>query len=304
MIQKIYNSKGFQTALPWIILLLGGLSLSYGTFGTFRNDNWSEFYKTLGKSFLIGGIFGVLLKSMQFLGIFKDELVKIIYEPKYLANRIDLPEMWQKMSMVLFKNKFPKISDQLLNDVKEIYFPTKEISYYENNEHQLEIRIIDKAAKLIKVTDTATLNVISESKNTKASYLFGQSKETADYKLIKFSVDEDTNPKTTKEEREINGKKYEVVIANLEGKEKYSIEKCAERIMDLSDDNIFGFHAKKMLHTLKIQFHFDENVEISLMKAGTLREFILKKSNATFKEYHYDGLIYPEQGYKFSVIIK
>lgn len=239
MISKTYNSKGFQTALPWLTVLIGGLTLAYGSFGTFDNIKWAEFYLVFGKTLLTGGVFAVLLKSMQFMGIFKDEITKVIYDPKYLSNRLDLPEIWQKVSTVLFKNKFPKISDKLLKDVKEIYLPTKEVSYYDNAEHQIEFRIVDKQNKIIKITDIATLDVVCENKDTKTVYEFGYSKDNVnDYKLLKFSIDGNTNPKTEITQKKINKVDFEIVKSKLTGKEKYTIEKSSERILCLEEYNI------------------------------------------------------------------
>ena len=55
---------------------------------------------------------------------------------------------------------------------------------------------------------------------------------------------------------------------------------------------------------LKIQIHHDEDIELNLKKSGTLSEFVLKKSNPTFKEFYIEGLIYPEQGYYVVLKIK
>lgn len=305
MISKAYNSKGFQTALPWLTVLIGGLTLAYGSFGTFQDTRWSEFYLIFGKTLLTGGVFAVLLKSMQFMGIFKDEITKVIYDPKYLSNRIDLPEIWQKVSTVLFKNKFPKISEKLLKDVKEIYLPTKEVSYYDNAEHQLEFRIIDKEQKTIKIIDIASLDVVCESKDTKTIYEFGYSKDNVnEYKLLKFSIDGNSEPKTEITQKLINKVNFEIVKSKLTGKEKYTIEKSSERKICLKEDNISAFNAKKIFNKLKIQIHHDEDIELNLKKSGTLSEFVLKKSNPTFKEFYIEGLIYPEQGYYVVLKIK
>lgn len=305
MINKIYNSKGFQSSLPWIVLLVGFLSFIYGKFGNSENHQLQIIFTDIGKIFLTGGIFGVLLKSMQFMGIFKEEIIKVIYEPKYLKNRNDLAELWEKMSTVLFQNKFPNVSEKLLKDVRETYFPIKEITYYENSEHQIEIRIIDKINKLIKITETATLDVVCENSKIKTSYLFGHSTDDdSKFKLLKFTIDgcKPENSETKKEN--IHGVNYEITTTDLKGKERYAVEKTTQREMDLKMDNIVGFDSKKILHKLKIQFHHDEDIDVELIKSGILGSFILKKENTTFKEYQYDGLVYPEQGYNVVIKIK
>lgn len=305
MISKVFNLKGFQIALPWIMVIIGILTLAYGIFGTFENAKMSDFNKQLGSVLLTSGVFSVMVKSMQFVGIFKDEIIKVIYDPKNLSNRLDLPEIWQKVSTVLFKNKFPKISNKLLKDVKEIYLPTQEVSYYDNAEHIIVFDIVDKESEKIKITDTIILDVVCENKNTKTFYEFGTSKNKVyNYNLLNFSIDGDKNPKTEIIEKTINNIDYEIIKSKLTGKEKYTIEKKSERVICLKEENIFVFNAKKIFNKLKIQIHHDEDIELTLRKSGTLSEFDLKKSLRRFKEYYIGGLIYPEQGYYVVLKIK
>jgi len=305
MINQLFNNKGFQSALPWIVLFTGSFLFFYGKLGTFKTTQLSFIYSDMGKVLLTGGIFGVLLKSMQFMGVFKEEIIKVIYEPKFLANRNDLAEMWEKMSTVLFNNKFPNISEQLLKDVRETYFPTKEIIYYGSTEHQIEIRIADRANQIVKITETATLDVICGNSKIKTDYLFGHSKDDdSDFKLLKFNIDDEEPKNMITVDTEIDNTMFEVTTTELSGKEKYSVEKISERTFDLKKDNLIGYDSKKILHTLKIQFHHDVDIEIELIKSGILGNFQLKKQNKTFKEYQYDGIVYPEQGYNVVIKIK
>lgn len=298
MIQKVYNSKGFQSSIPYITLTLGIILLVFGIFGPIESDDWRELLKAAGKSILAGGIFAILLKAIQFMGVFKEELAKVIYEPKHLSVREDLPELWEKMSTVLFKDKFPLISNKLLKDVKEIYFPTKEVSYYDNTEHIIELKIIDKENCVIQLVVTSSMNVICESKDTKTIYEFGHSKdEKSRHTITKFSIDGDGAPQYETASKQIGGTEYEISKVHLTGKEKYAIEKVVERNLHLNDDNVSAFHATKIFSKLKVQIHHDPEIELEFNKAGTLRDYQVKKQRHNFKEYYYEGLIYPQQGY-------
>jgi hypothetical protein len=303
-IKKTYSSNGFQYALPWIILIIGLLFFILSITVTFKNENWQHIFEGLGKTMLTGGIFAVLLKSMQFMGIFKDELTNILFEPKSLENRIDLPIFWEKTSRVLFRNKFPKISEKLLNDVKEMYFPTKEVSYYENAEHNIEIRL--DPPNIIRMIDTVTLDVICESPTTNTNYTFGGSVDAnSTYKLISFKLDgTDMISKYKPIKKQINGRNHEAVDIKLSGKTKYHIEKIEEEITNLDLDDLMIFRAKKIFFRLKVQIHHDSNLDIDFHSCGTLVSFKLTKSNINYKEYYCDGLIYPEQGYFYKIKIK
>ena len=237
MINKIYSNKSFQSALPWIMLIVGLISLAYGTFTKNGDEKFLTFTKDFGKVILTGGVFAVLLKSMQFMGVFKEAILAVIYEPRFLENRKDLPVMWEKLSMVLFKNKFPKISDKVLQDVKEMYFPTKEVIYYENAEHELKFNIVDKEKKLISITNITNLDVVCESKATKTFYEHGFSTDCSNYKLLKFKIDGVDDNKSETYNKKIDGTEYHVTKTKLTGKDRYRINLVTERTVDLNDDN-------------------------------------------------------------------
>ncbi len=131
-----------EKSLPYLMFVIGISAFSYSTFGSFENQNWQLFWKGLGQTILAGGLFAILLKTIQFSGVFKNELEKVIFEPKFLGSRKDLPEYWEKISKELFNDKFPKISKKLLSDITEVYFPTNHTIYYDNVEHIIKIKNI------------------------------------------------------------------------------------------------------------------------------------------------------------------
>jgi hypothetical protein len=303
MINKIYSNKGFQIALPWILLFAGLGLIAYSTFGTFQSNENKDLVKSIGNAILIGGIFAVLLKSIQFIGIFKEELSKLIYEPKALGNRVDLPEIWEKMSTVLFKNKFPRISDKLLKDVKEKYFPTTEVSYYENAEHEIDIKVTDKEQKILLITCKVTLDVICENASTKTFYEFGYLKKNGNYKLKKMIISGKDCSLHQPSEKNVNNEIFENYNIKLSGSEKHRIEKTFERTMSLNEDGLYIFMAKKMFHKLKVQIHHESDIKLELKKMGTISDFNTKKDKPLFKEYLCEGLVYPEQGYLINLKI-
>src|SRR5690606_14953070 len=105
--------------VPWISVIGGATLLLISIFGDFEHDSrWKELLLSTGKAILAGGVFAVLLKYIQIMGAVREELTKIIYDQQYLKNRNDLPKVWENISKVMFKNKFPKISRDIVNDVK------------------------------------------------------------------------------------------------------------------------------------------------------------------------------------------
>ena len=111
--------------------------------------HWNEFFKVVGTTILASGIFSFMIKYARFAKIFKSELNEIIYESKYLEQQKNIIDIWERVSKVVFKNKFPKISKDIINDVKNMYFPTDHILYYNDFNQTLEIELIDKETEKI-----------------------------------------------------------------------------------------------------------------------------------------------------------
>src|SRR5690606_38854038 len=64
---------GAVRGLFWILLVCGLLLLAVGSFANV-GDAWRDFLKTTGASILASGVFAALLKSLQFMGVFRAEL--------------------------------------------------------------------------------------------------------------------------------------------------------------------------------------------------------------------------------------
>jgi len=73
--------RGFlQTISLWFVAIgTACMILAYlNSFGA--SDKFNELLKSFGSAILVAGVFAVLLKSFQFLGVFSEELNKILYD--------------------------------------------------------------------------------------------------------------------------------------------------------------------------------------------------------------------------------
>lgn len=297
MFKKIFNPN----SIPVIFIVVGLFSLLLSIWGTFENSLWKETWGTIGKTILASGVFAGILKLMQISGVFKEELEKLMFEPKFLKNRKDIPLYWDKLSQELFKNKFPSISKKILSDIKDLYLPTKEIIYYDEPEHFIEIKLDDNG--IVTVKHNTSLTIVCTGEKDCVTYDFSNSmdfKETKDevsytssYIKVNGTKIEDFN-----HEQLINGKtvtnKFKV---NLEGSAKYDIEREEIKKYSLENDDIMYFRAAKLTNTLKVSVNHSVNLDVYFRKMGELDDFITKQNSGTFKKYEYKGIIYKEQGY-------
>lgn len=298
MFRKIFN----RNAIPVIFIIIGLFAITLGIWGNLVPE-WKEAWLTLGKTTLASGVFAGILKLMQVSGVFKEELEKLIFEPRFLKNRNDIPAYWDKLTQELFKNKFPNINTKILKDIKELYLPTKDMVYYDEQEHFLEMRL--DATGTLTVKHQTTLSLVCTGEKDTVNYEF-QNAMTFEKNVDEISYvcnyikingatlspEEYKHECSTKEKKHIN--KFTI---KLSGKQKYEIEREEIRTYPILVDDILQFRAAKLTNTLIVSVNHTPNLDIQFYKTGEINNFVTKQSSATFKKYEYKGIIYKEQGY-------
>lgn len=107
-----------------IILAEEGLSLGEKALWTLARD--------FGVALVTGGVFAVLIETLQFLGVFRDAIAEIMAEDKFLERRNDLEKVWKKVTELICGNRFSNINNHLYADVLSKYLPSQQDFYYEN----------------------------------------------------------------------------------------------------------------------------------------------------------------------------
>jgi len=297
MFKKIFNAN----SIPVAFIAIGLFSLLLSIWGTFENPLWKETWNTIGKTILASGVFAGILKLMQISGVFKEELEKLIFEPRFLQNRKDIPNYWEKISQELFKNKFPNISRKLLSDIKNTYLPTTEMVYYDESEHFIEISLdIDD---VLVIRQKTTLTIVCTGDNDCFSYEFSnsldfiESPDETSYVCSYIRVN-GSKVEHFKHTRNVDNKtvtnKFRV---ELEGASKYEIEREETRKYRLNVNDVLYFRAARLTNTLTVGVNHSPNVIIAFRKMGVLGSFTEKQTSATYKRYEYKNMIYKEQGY-------
>ena len=125
--------KWFKKNLTWVYFTIAIIFIlfpntSFSPFSTL----WNNLLEKIGFVGLTSGVFASVLKSIQFTGLFQEELTKIISGSEFLNNRKDLPDLWKKISKSIYAQKFPEISDLLENRILTTYFPMDTNHYNED----------------------------------------------------------------------------------------------------------------------------------------------------------------------------
>jgi len=262
---------------------------------------------------LASGVFASILKLMQIQGVFKEELEKLIFEPKFLGIRKDIPVYWEKISQELFKNKFPSISTQILEDIKGTYLPTNQMIYYDEVDHYYNIELVNDE---VTCKSTNSMVITGANKNEEVIYEFSNKiqlgeNQSASYRKnfikVNGTVIADNHQKggvvELFEKKETATAEYISTTYKLvlKGAERYNIDKEEVKKYKIQDNPLVQYKAAKLTNKLKVDISYSENLTIEFLKIGTLNTFVERQKENNFVKLHYSGIIYPEQGYVIQI---
>lgn len=301
-VKKIFN---FKSSLPIVLLILGLGLVIVCTFSPFDTDfpRLYKFLSTLGEIFLVSSLLSFLTSTIEYLGVFRNALIDVIYDSKFLKTRKDLEKIWLTVSKALFKSKFPNINNALLETIKKNYLPSDEVCYYSDYKNINDIKFDpdNKDYVIVKNDISFTLKVLD-----KRPFTFPMNNwiciDGDNYKNIEFKFLSVT----------VNGKPIEVInmgenIENnqvrfkheihLKGCTEYQIKQSIYKRYSLKHDNYIGFKAKWLVHNMTVQLFFPEDMDVLFVERGTSKSYNLVKKRDGYLEYEYKGLILQKQGY-------
>lgn len=260
---------------------------------------------------LTSGIFAGVLKSIQFTGLFKEELGKIVSGTEFLKNRKDLPDLWKRISKLIYEEKFPEISRQLEETILENYFPTKARHYNENVVVSVVIHELTDDL-VIHYTQTVEYNAVLDSRQTESSFevvsiLTDSENVDEKNKLVSLMVDDDElSSKMQVDVSDISlggvkAKKHSLSCP-LVGKKKFKIRHKTERKYSLRGENYKLIRFNKITKNVDIMISYPEYVEVSFFSIGIIKEFEPAHTDVrnSICKRHRDGLILPKQGFGLS----
>jgi len=302
----LFSIASFKVSYQWILLTIGIGLLFYGYIYKFEKDSvWALIIPKFGEIVSIGVLLGFLSNHKQITNSYKKEIFDIIYEDKFLKTRKDIESIWEKVSKIMFKSKFPKISGELLKSIKEIYFPVDQVSYYNDYDAITEINWASDDHKFIIVKDKIYFDLLTDSKD---KFIF-----PLDNWITIDDLDDDEYY-TKLEEYKVNGKDA-IIIKNtitkennkshlhvdieLKGCEKYEVTKIITKKYSVEKDFHIGFRAKYITNRLAVKLIHPKDMDVCFIENGTINDFLTLISNGTYCEYKYKGLILPRQGYFF-----
>lgn len=309
MNNKIKTS--FRTSIPWLLAGLGIVIIIVGELLNvsdstkpvivYAKDKVNAFLIEVGKAILVSGVASITLSSLKHLGIFSDELKKILFDTKFLRNRKDLPEYWERVTKELLSDKFPKINNLILSDVREVYLPTESLKYYENFWQHMNIKMLDKSSEMIEVTQTTKFLVIPNNKDIPDHQEFisnichGGKSSGVTFNIVSASINKESinvNVDHQNIGNFLNSKFY----LTLSGCDSYDVEIVIKKTYSLKNDCVMGYRHQNITHNSTLQFQLD-GIKIDFIPIGTLKDYETKTQNDSLIVKEYVGLLYKNQGF-------
>jgi len=302
---KVYKN------LFWILLIIGMLIL-YASSWTVFNEYIQDILEKIGLSVLSSGVFASVLKSLQFTGIFKKEIEKIVLGTKFIENRNDLPKLWKKVSKSVYDKKFPEISDELDDIILNSYLSIKHKYYYEDFRYTLKIDELTEK-NVIKFTQTYSFEVVLEKGENEAKLesvftidkipgLENLTNERLYYKIDGEDVLDKTKPEVTEDDFE-KRMKLSIVVPN---KKRFLVETKERREYCIEEDNYKLLRVNSITKEMDVSITYPENMMVSFFNIGLVNKFERKHVDhkRTISRVHKKGLILPHQGFGITFGIK
>ncbi|MCB4798695.1 hypothetical protein [Neotamlana laminarinivorans] len=292
--------------LFWILIIVSILILWLSS--SITNVWWNSILEKAGIAILSSGVFASVLKSIQFTGIFKDEVSKVMLETDFIKNRRDLPELWSKISKIIYDRKFKKISKDLEQIILDNYFPTNSKYYYKDYFVTINIEKIDKDFNIF-YTQTCTYDVIV-AKNEDDITLTLETTITQQDDVESSSIINELeyfkvngNEQKTKEDPEtVDDKNFSRYFMDIKGKGPHKVESKYKRRYSLKNENYKLFRLNHFTKNMDVAISYPKNVCVSFFNIGLIKKFehVHVEFENQIHRKHRKSLIFPKQGFGMS----
>lgn len=300
--------KWIKNNITYIYFTLAIIFILYSnsTFSCFSVE-WNKVIEKIGFISLTSGVFAGVLKSIQFTGLFKEELNKVISGSELLNNRKDLPELWKKISKIIYTQKFPEISDMIEDRILESYLQTKKNHYNEDiiisiNIHELTDDLV------ISYCQTMEYTAILDSENNQSFFNFTSSltddKDLEEInRLISLQIDgKELKDSIIPEKTQTADKSTYSITLPLKGQKKFKIFQKMEKKYSLKGENYKLMRFNTLTKNVDIIVSHPENIEVSFFGIGVVKEYdiVHRDIKNTISRRHRDDIILPKQGFGMS----
>lgn len=279
--------------------LLGFLSILLYGLSYISSNEWIKVVSMNGGTAVLGsGVFAATIKAFQFLGLFREELREVLISHEFLKSRNDLPKLWKDVSRAIFNEKFPKVTDSILNDVLDHYFPTDHDYYYSDVLVKIDIS---------ELTDDM---FIKYSEKYEFTVVMHNARKDSSIEYACHISDDDERTINLMETIKVNGEKKTISCSednrtykiDLKGKGEYKVIVECKREYSIAKSNYKIISMMPIVLGMEVDVKYPDNVFVSFFEVGLVHDFIHKHEPSAGRVCltHKEGVILPYQGFGLS----
>lgn len=304
----IQIKRWFKRNLTWVYFTIAVVFILFPktNYSPFTKD-WNILLQKIGFIGLTSGVFASVLKSIQFTGLFKEELTKVISGTEFLNNRKDLPELWKKISKSIYAQKFPEISGLLEDRILTTYFPIDTNHYNEDLIVSIVIHDISDDF-IISYTQTIEYNAILDNDKNESQIKYTstitddedveEKNELLSFKINDLEIEKEKYREIIRE----NGKIKYTHKVPIKGENKFKVFLKVKNTYSLKGENVKLLRFNTITRNVDLTVSHKENIDVSFFNIGLVNDFkpIHTDIKNTLSRRHRDDLILPRQGFGLS----
>lgn len=253
--------------------------------------------------------FAEIIKSEEFSNVLSEKMKDLAMSNEYLLQRNDLEEIWKRVSLCKYEQKFPELGAEIQKKIENDLYVEKSLDYfYKNFRMQINLSL---DGDIVKIIEISSFTIICHSED-EIEVNFGTTSPVEDSEKIysrltaeQCRCDGDKLELTTikyKNEKGEEDPKNTNFTAKLKGKRKYIIERQIEMTQDLKDDRVYSFASSRIIEDLSLNIKLDENLDIFFSPVGK-NVFYLDNQLRGFNSIGYINRDLLLPGEKFKVFI-
>lgn len=264
-----------------------------------------EYIKTISIVIFTAGIYSAATKWVTNSETFKSNFKKTILSQEfddlltkkmdsfslsdnYLLSRSDLNDIWSRITVFKYIQKFPEIEDALKSKMNnELYHENNLTYYYKNFRTQLNYELLDD--NIVKITEISNFTVVANDIEPREMNFWistndverseegseeGESFETDKILYTRYVPDRCTidgmklDIKSLNENKNEKYKYVKLFTAELKGKKRYEIERSVEMTQNLETDRVFSFSSARIIDNLSVKINHCEKLNIFFSPVG------------------------------------
>lgn len=271
------GADGFWKFAPWLFFLLGLvlIAVAYFAIDVKTHESWHAFIISAGSLLLSAGVFAILLKSFQYIQVFREELFKIFEDEKFefLLRKIMHGEhadddarlrAFEHATNQYLSNKPEPLRKQLADALIGSLKWADCDGYYRAFVRTIRIKGYDSENQQINLEDEVFVELIPKDTTAKIRYAASVAKTAGDIngQLVVNGVD------LSKEMKVEGGNiQYELM---LEGSESYRIDRKYNKTYRLSMDPYMHLRLARHALTLRLKIENDvaDKIEVIVKPCG------------------------------------